>query len=79
MTPKLPPLPRTEARLSGSDAPVYDEDDLEAYGLACWKQGMERAAKICDGLADGHQFIRDSRAERIADDCADAIRKEITP
>ena len=76
MTPKLPPLPRTEARLSGSDAPVYDEDDLEAYGLACWKQGMEDAAKICE--AESLLGLDDERAYngRLM---ADAIRKEITP
>lgn len=34
----------------------------------------ERAAKLCDGIADGCDFVRDTRAQRGAEDCAIAIR-----
>lgn len=54
MTPELP---------EPSDYP-----DATSYGLACWKQGMERAAEICDAY-DGNG----------AGVIVNAIRKEITP
>lgn len=34
----------------------------------------ERAAKLCDSIADGADFVGDTRAARTAEGCAAAIR-----
>lgn len=65
MTPKLPPQ---ADYLSDSLT-----DSMHAYGLACYQQGLEGAAKICDDLAARDEL---SNYYKVA---ALAIRKEITP
>ena len=84
MTPKLPPLPSTPWVLHmdaqecepewTSTYDGYKDDDMHAYGLACWRQGMEDAAGICE--AESRLGVDDERAHngRLM---ADAIRKEI--
>lgn len=83
MTPKLPDPP---ARSMYGNL----DDLLHAYGLACWKQGMERAAEICEPTSArpcdcticdcGNPAIYDAALNwRTSKANADAIRKEITP
>lgn len=74
MTPKLP-----EPAYFRVIPPQFykDEQSVQRYYTAdqmreMWKQGMERAAKVCDGLAARDKL---SNYYKVA---ARAIRKEIT-
>jgi hypothetical protein len=72
-----------EVDRSGRHVEVVQADELDArYGFVtkvAWGLALEEAAKVCDEQADGWQFVRDSRAEHAADQCAAAIRALADP
>lgn len=54
--PKLPLLPADTTQLTFRD--------LRAYGLACYRQGLESAAKVCGDAANLlNRLNRDSEAD----------------
>lgn len=50
--------------------PLYTPTQMREAILAA----TERAAKVCDNIEDGAEFVGDTRAARTAEGCAAAIR-----
>jgi hypothetical protein len=73
-TVKLPELPEPVWELTMTN-PVkrskawYEAEHMRAYGLACFRSGMERAAEIAEGMDCAHRCA-------VGGEVAAAIRKE---
>jgi hypothetical protein len=38
------------------DPKNFSEAEARAYGLACYRAGMEKAAEVCDAMTDFHGY-----------------------
>jgi hypothetical protein len=83
---QIPDLPEPVAhgsytscdKCSPYKAPIFTADQMRAYGLACYRAGLERAAGVCETLNHG-AFGSPSYLNGVSEGsrgCASAIRGE---